>query len=60
LFRAGFIVRTPRGRVATAAGWRHLGLVPPVGSLGALAAATLFEEIDPAADDAEGGALPIA
>ncbi len=34
LFRAGFIVRTPRGRVATAAGWRHLGLVPPVGSLG--------------------------
>jgi holliday junction DNA helicase RuvB len=35
LFRAGFIARTPRGRVATAAGWRHLGLTPPVGSLGA-------------------------
>jgi Holliday junction DNA helicase RuvB len=46
LFRSGFIVRTPRGRVATAAGWRHLGLVPPVGSLGALAGAKLFEEID--------------
>jgi len=49
LFRVGFIVRTPRGRVATAAGWRHLGLVPPVGSLGALtatAAATLFEGLD--------------
>ena len=45
LFRAGFIVRTPRGRVATAAGWRHLGLVPPVGSLGALTA-TLFEGLD--------------
>ena len=48
LFRAGFIVRTPRGRVATAAGWRHLGLVPPVGSLGAVAAATLFEDVDDA------------
>jgi Holliday junction DNA helicase RuvB len=48
LFRAGFIVRTPRGRVATAAGWRHLGLVPPVGSLGAVAAATLFEDLDDA------------
>jgi Holliday junction DNA helicase RuvB len=76
LFRAGFIVRTPRGRVATAAGWRHLGLVPPVGSLGALPGATLFEEIDlrddeisgdrgdsgsdSAADDAARGARPIA
>jgi Holliday junction DNA helicase RuvB len=38
LFRAGFIARTPRGRVATAAGWRHLGLTPPVGSLGAVGA----------------------
>jgi len=35
LFRAGLLARTPRGRVATAAGWRHLGLTPPVGSLGA-------------------------
>src|SRR5450631_3899463 len=57
LFRAGFIVRTPRGRVATAAGWRHLGLVPPVGSLGALGAATLFEALDA---DADGGNQPIA
>lgn len=23
------IARTPRGRVATAAAWEHLGLVPP-------------------------------
>ena len=72
LFRAGFIVRTPRGRVATAAGWRHLGLVPPVGSLGALPGATLFEEIDlrddeasdavsgGGTDDANRGARPIA
>jgi len=50
LFRAGFIVRTPRGRVATAAGWRHLGLVPPVGSLGALGPATLFEALDAESD----------
>ncbi|UGT42927.1 Holliday junction branch migration DNA helicase RuvB [Nocardia yamanashiensis] len=29
LVRAGLIARTPRGRVATAAAWEHLGLVPP-------------------------------
>ncbi|WP_051393218.1 Holliday junction branch migration DNA helicase RuvB [Glycomyces arizonensis] len=29
LVRAGLLARTPRGRVATAAGWRHLGLAPP-------------------------------
>ena len=29
LVRLGFLMRTPRGRVATAAGWRHLGLRPP-------------------------------
>ena len=48
LFRVGFLARTPRGRVATAAGWRHLGLVPPVGALGALtdtAGATLFDTV---------------
>ncbi len=27
LVRLGFLARTPRGRVATAAAWRHLGLV---------------------------------
>jgi Holliday junction DNA helicase RuvB len=59
LFRAGLIARTPRGRVATAAGWRHLGLVPPAASLGAIAGATLFDTLDlvaaeepPAAEDA--------
>jgi len=31
LVRAGMIARTPRGRVATAAAWRHLGLQPPAG-----------------------------
>jgi len=29
LVRHGLLVRTPRGRVATRAGWEHLGLVPP-------------------------------
>ena len=29
LVRLGFLMRTPRGRVATLAGWRHLGLKPP-------------------------------
>ena len=29
LVRLGFLMRTPRGRVATPAGWRHLGLAPP-------------------------------
>ena len=31
LVREGFLMRTPRGRVATAAAWEHLGLPPPVG-----------------------------
>ncbi|MGD7787848.1 Holliday junction branch migration DNA helicase RuvB [Propionibacteriaceae bacterium Y1700] len=31
LVREGFLMRTPRGRVATAAAWRHLGLEPPAG-----------------------------
>ena len=29
LIRLGFLQRTPRGRVATAAGWAHIGMVPP-------------------------------
>jgi Holliday junction DNA helicase RuvB len=32
LVRLGFLMRTPRGRVATQAAWRHLGLVPPAGA----------------------------
>ena len=31
LLRAGLLARTPRGRVATAAGWNHLGLQAPAG-----------------------------
>jgi len=29
LVREGFLMRTPRGRVATPAAWAHLGLTPP-------------------------------
>ncbi|MCU1686892.1 MAG: ruvB [Amycolatopsis sp.] len=32
LVRAGMLARTPRGRVATAAAWEHLGLPAPAGS----------------------------
>lgn len=30
LVRAGLLFRTPRGRVATEAAWRHMGIAPPV------------------------------
>lgn len=29
LVRLGFLARTPRGRIATQAAWRHLGMAPP-------------------------------
>ncbi|MGB7447550.1 MAG: Holliday junction branch migration DNA helicase RuvB [Ornithinimicrobium sp.] len=32
LVREGFMVRTPRGRAASASAWQHLGLQPPEGS----------------------------
>jgi holliday junction DNA helicase RuvB len=35
LVREGFLMRTPRGRVATAAAWQHLGLTAPAGARGA-------------------------
>src|SRR5690348_18161257 len=41
LVREGLIGRTPRGRVATAATWRHLGLRAPVG-----AQPLLFDEVE--------------
>ncbi len=34
LVRAGLLARTPRGRVATAHAWRHLGRKPPNGTFG--------------------------
>ncbi|ORV61564.1 ATP-dependent DNA helicase RuvB [Mycobacterium europaeum] len=34
LVRAGMVARTPRGRVATAQAWTHLGMSPPAGAAG--------------------------
>jgi Holliday junction DNA helicase RuvB len=34
LIQQGYLQRTPRGRVATAAAWRHLGLTPPAAGAG--------------------------
>ncbi len=42
LVRIGFLARTPRGRIATPAAWRHLGLDAPRGDLAA--DETLFGE----------------
>ena len=36
LVRQGYIVRSPRGRIATPAAWQHLGLTPPAGEQGGL------------------------
>jgi Holliday junction DNA helicase RuvB len=38
LIQQGFLKRTPRGRVATARAWQHIGLAPPAGGT------DLFEE----------------
>jgi holliday junction DNA helicase RuvB len=32
LIQQGYLTRTPRGRLATAAAWRHFGLTPPPGT----------------------------
>ena len=53
LVREGYLVRTPRGRMATAQTWEHLGLRPPVGAGGVAAAWTAAES------DAEGETTPM-
>jgi Holliday junction DNA helicase RuvB len=42
LVRAGMLARTPRGRVATATAWEHLGLRPPA-DYGRSDQSTLFD-----------------
>jgi Holliday junction DNA helicase RuvB len=44
LVRMGFLARTPRGRVATPAAWRHLGLEAPPVPPAVPGEPTLFEE----------------
>lgn len=43
LIQEGFLVRTARGRMATAAGYRHLGLTPPEGVTPPPGTGDLFE-----------------
>jgi Holliday junction DNA helicase RuvB len=43
LIQQGFLQRTPRGRIATPAAWRHFGLTSP----DRLASPDLFDESDP-------------
>ncbi|WP_327091690.1 Holliday junction branch migration DNA helicase RuvB [Nonomuraea sp. NBC_01738] len=43
LVRQGLLARTPRGRVATAAAWVHLGMTPPPDAFGA----AVYDQHDP-------------
>ena len=43
LVRQGLLIRTPRGRVATAAAWQHLGMVPPPSALPGSVDPSLFD-----------------
>ncbi len=51
LVRLGLLARAPRGRVATPAAWRHLGLAPPRAAVPAL-----FDDIGDLEDDAPASA----
>lgn len=55
LIRAGLLARTPRGRLATAAAYRHLGLEPPAGAPGAGAGAAQAELFGTPGAAASGG-----
>ncbi|MEU7690368.1 Holliday junction branch migration DNA helicase RuvB [Microbispora hainanensis] len=44
LVRQGLLARTPRGRVATAAAWAHLGMTPPPDAVGSVAVPSLFDD----------------
>ncbi len=43
LIQQGLLMRTPRGRVATPAAWRHIGLVPPPSASASAADPSLFD-----------------
>jgi Holliday junction DNA helicase RuvB len=60
LVREGFMIRTPRGRAATAAAWAHLGLAAPPGAPGAPGGAAWAGTSGGAAPSAPaaGGGLP--
>ncbi|MCB1282719.1 MAG: Holliday junction branch migration DNA helicase RuvB [Microthrixaceae bacterium] len=50
LIQQGLLMRTPRGRVATPAAWRHIGLTPPASAELQVGSPSLFDE-PTAADD---------
>ncbi|MGN6783011.1 MAG: Holliday junction branch migration DNA helicase RuvB [Marmoricola sp.] len=52
LVRVGMLARTPRGRVATPAAWRHLGLAVPAGA--PFAAGPTDQPLFDATDEVEG------
>jgi len=54
LVRQGLLARTPRGRVATAAAWLHMGLTPPPDAVGASPAVPDGEPV-PGTDTAAAG-----
>ena len=43
LIQQGLLIRTPRGRVATAAAWHHLGMVPPPSAMPGATDPSLFD-----------------
>ncbi|MEN9892119.1 MAG: hypothetical protein RLY78_2414, partial [Pseudomonadota bacterium] len=45
LIQQGYLQRTPRGRIATQAAWRHLGLTPPTGAGSGSGAGPLFDGV---------------
>ena len=55
LIQQGFLMRTPRGRVATQAAYLHFGLAPPQGMSPPMAVADLFADpIGPGSDPVDG------
>ncbi len=58
LVREGLIGRTPRGRVATEAAWRHLGLEPPLARPGGAAGGPWGAGSGPGDDPGQSGRSP--
>jgi Holliday junction DNA helicase RuvB len=52
LVRQGLLARTPRGRVATANAWAHLGMTPPTPTVSTSAYSTTQQQLFPGDDDA--------
>ncbi len=46
LIQQGYLMRTPRGRMATRSAWQHFGLSPPPGSADAAQELDLFGRED--------------